>query len=103
MSPCCWLLICFNHGSNNHSYIGFPRGDGFGQKESNLDVGLAIDVALDFLRKAYEIKKDPEISAHLGEVLWHANKIDEAQKIWDESLQQYPDNKILLKTVKKYR
>ena len=62
-----------------------------------------IDVALDFLRKAYEIKKDPEISAHLGEVLWHANKIDEAQKIWDESLQQYPDNKILLKTVKKYR
>ena len=62
-----------------------------------------IDVALNFLRKAYEIKKDPEISAHLGEVLWHANKIDEAQKIWDESLQQYPDNKILLKTVKKYR
>jgi predicted Zn-dependent protease len=62
-----------------------------------------IDIALDFLRKAYEIKKDPEISAHLGEVLWHANKIDEAQKIWDESLQQYPDNKILLKTVKKYR
>jgi len=62
-----------------------------------------IDVALDFLRKAYEIKKDPEISAHLGEVLWHANKTDEAQRIWDESLQQYPDNKILLKTVKKYR
>jgi tetratricopeptide (TPR) repeat protein len=62
-----------------------------------------IDVALDFLKKAYKIKKDPEISAHLGEVLWHANKIDEAKKIWDESLQQYPDNKILLKTVKKYR
>ena len=62
-----------------------------------------IDIALDFLRKAYGIKKDPEISAHLGEVLWHANKVDEAQKIWGESLQQYPDNKILLKTVKKYR
>ncbi|MBT6818193.1 MAG: tetratricopeptide repeat protein [Nitrosomonadales bacterium] len=62
-----------------------------------------IDAALDFLRKAYAIKKDPEISAHLGEVLWEANKIDEAKQIWKESLQQYPDNKILLRTVKKYR
>ncbi len=62
-----------------------------------------IDAALDFLKKAYNIKKDPEISAHLGEVLWHAEKIGEANRIWNESLKQYPDNKILLNTIKKYR
>ena len=62
-----------------------------------------IDAALDFLKKAYSIKKDPEISAHLGEVLWHAKKIGEANRIWNESLKQYPDNKILLNTIKKYR
>lgn len=62
-----------------------------------------IDAALDFLKRAYNIKKDPEISAHLGEVLWHAEKIGEANRIWNESLKQYPDNKILLNTIKKYR
>ena len=62
-----------------------------------------IDAALDFLKRAYNIKKDPEISAHLGEVLWHAEKIGEANRIWNESLKHYPDNKILLNTIKKYR
>ncbi len=55
------------------------------------------------LQKAYDIQADPEIAAHLGEVLWQQGKHEAAEKIWQKSLEQYPDNATLLSTIKKYQ
>ena len=40
--------------------------------------------ALEFLRKAWQIDKNPEIAAHLGEVLWVDGNKDAAVAIWRE-------------------
>lgn len=60
------------------------------------------DAALVFLKRAFELRADAEIAAHLGEVLWAAGRPDEARKIWDSALKQSPANEVLLATVKKF-
>ncbi|MFN2645677.1 MAG: tetratricopeptide repeat protein [Burkholderiales bacterium] len=55
------------------------------------------------LRNAYDGRPDPEIGAHLGEVLWMLGERSEANRIWQESLKTAPDNETLLKTVKRLR
>jgi tetratricopeptide (TPR) repeat protein len=60
------------------------------------------DAALTFLKRAYEIRSDAEISAHYGEVLWVAGRQDEARKVWSGALKQSPANELLLATVKKF-
>jgi uncharacterized protein HemY len=42
-----------------------------------------------------------EIAAHLGELLWVTGKKQEALKVIREALDKHPDNKYLLKTVKR--
>jgi tetratricopeptide (TPR) repeat protein len=59
--------------------------------------------ALDFLRRAYKLKRDAEIAAHLGEVLWSQGQREEAQRIWDDALKASPDNEVLQGTVKRLR
>lgn len=61
---------------------------------------LAEAVAL--LRKAYEIQADPEIAAHLGEVLWKQGQQEEAKKIWANALKTFPENDVLVSTTKKF-
>ncbi|WP_234084362.1 tetratricopeptide repeat protein [Azonexus sp. R2A61] len=61
-----------------------------------------IGEALDTLQRAYRIKPDPEIAAHLGEVLWIAERRDEARRIWLEARQHHPDNSTLADTLKKF-
>lgn len=61
-----------------------------------------LDEAADYLRRAYSEKTDPEIAAHLGEVLWQQGKRDEAVKTWEEALRAHPDNEVLLNTTKKF-
>lgn len=58
--------------------------------------------ALDYLKRAYAAQADPEIAAHLGEVLWQQGKHEEAVKTWDEALQAHPDNETLQNTSKKF-
>ncbi len=58
--------------------------------------------AAEFLRKAYEIQADPEIAAHLGEVLWKQGLHEEAKKIWASALKDYPENDVLVATTKKF-
>ncbi len=60
------------------------------------------DAALVFLKRAFELRPDAEIAAHLGEVLWASGQPDEARKIWDSALKQSPANEVLLATVKKF-
>lgn len=55
-----------------------------------------------YLRRALELLPDAEIAAHLGEVLWVLGEQQEAQKIWDQGLQQEADNEVLLKTLRRY-
>lgn len=62
-----------------------------------------LDQALTYLQQAYNTSQDPEIAAHLGEVLWHKGRHDEARKIWDEALINHPDNEILITTANKFK
>lgn len=60
-------------------------------------------VAVEHLRKAHNIQADPEISAHLGEVLWKQGLQEEAKKIWEIALKDFPENIILVSTAKKFK
>lgn len=58
--------------------------------------------SLEFLRRAFAANPDPEIAAHLGEVLWvHGDKA-EAKKVWSDSLKQYPESETLQAVMKKF-
>jgi tetratricopeptide (TPR) repeat protein len=58
--------------------------------------------ALKHLQTAYSAKPDPEIAAHLGEVLWSNGKHDEAQKIWRAALSENPNHETLLAVMQKH-
>jgi predicted Zn-dependent protease len=51
--------------------------------------------ALVELRRAFAMQKDPEIAAHLGEVLWLTGHKDEARKYFDEGRKLDPENRSL--------
>jgi Flp pilus assembly protein TadD len=55
--------------------------------------------AQEYLERAYKVRPDPEIAAHLGEVLWARGQRDEAGKLWQTSLQTHPQNEVLLETL----
>lgn len=57
--------------------------------------------AVGHLEKAYRLRPDPEIAAHLGEVYWRLGRKDEARRLWDESLKANPDNKVLKAVVQR--
>jgi len=58
--------------------------------------------SIEFMRRAYAIYPDPEIAAHLGEVLWQQGARDEAKNIWQENLKKNPDNATLKAVMKKF-
>ena len=62
-----------------------------------------LDKAAEFLKKAYAAQADPEIAAHLGEVLWKQGKLEEAKKLWASALKEFPENDVLLATAKKFK
>jgi len=59
--------------------------------------------ALNHLQRAYAGRPDPEIAAHLGEVLWALGRRGEAQKVWDDALAKAPSNDTLIKTVQRMK
>ena len=70
-------------------WVRFRRGDAAG--------------ALVHLQRAYGIRPDAEIAAHLGEVLWSLERRDEAQRILDEALKAHPSNSLLTDTLRRLR
>ena len=58
---------------------------------------------LDYLQRAFKQRPDPEIAAHLGEVLWALDQRDAAKKVWAESLKAHPTNETLQGTVKRFQ
>lgn len=59
--------------------------------------------ALRILEGAYKARPDPDIAAHLGEVLWSLGQHDQAQAIWKEGLLLNSDNEALQQTLKRLR
>jgi tetratricopeptide (TPR) repeat protein len=59
--------------------------------------------ALRILDTAYKSRPDPEIAAHLGEVLWAIGQRDRAQAIWKEGLLLNNENETLQETLKRLR
>ena len=57
--------------------------------------------SLKTLENAYRIKADPEIAAHLGEVLWTMNRKDDARRILNDALKAHPENEVLTGIIKK--
>ena len=58
--------------------------------------------ALATLERAYGMRDDPEIGAHLGEVLWAIGRKDDAQKLLRAAQKKHPDNEPLAEAVKKF-
>jgi len=74
---------------DSKGWVLFRRGDANG--------------ALDVLKKAFTLRADPEIAAHLGEVLWTLGRRDEATKTWNDAMKANPGNEMLVGTVKKFK
>ncbi|MDR2880806.1 MAG: tetratricopeptide repeat protein [Azoarcus sp.] len=68
-------------------WVRFKRGD--------------LPGALKYLEQAHAIRADPEISAHLGEVLWRLNREDDARRILDAAKAAHPGNTALQKTIQR--
>jgi tetratricopeptide (TPR) repeat protein len=58
-----------------------------------------LDEAKSMLRRAYGKAPDPEIAAHLGEVLWTMGERDEARTILESALREAPDHEVLKETL----
>ena len=58
--------------------------------------------ARSWLELAYELMPDPEIAAHLGEVLHSMGETGPARRVWQEALIQNPDSKPLLDTIARF-
>ncbi|MDQ3184992.1 MAG: tetratricopeptide repeat protein [Pseudomonadota bacterium] len=62
----------------------------------NLNQGLS------YLRQAFGMNPDPEIAAHLGEVLWVQEMKEEAKEVWQSALKNHPGNEVLISIMKKF-
>ena len=55
------------------------------------------EAALKYLREAYQLQNDPQIAAHLVEVLLANGKRSEAHTLWLAASKEYPDSEHLKK------
>ena len=55
------------------------------------------DLALEYLRKAYDKQQENEIAAHIAEVLWAMGKDKEAKEFFDPIYKKFPNDEYLLK------
>ena len=60
-----------------------------------------LEEAVEFLEKAREIRGDPEVAAHLGEVLWVMGDREAARDVWDSALKDTPNDKKLLDVIER--
>jgi len=58
--------------------------------------------SLEYLRRAYELNQDPEIAAHLTEVLWVIGQQEKAREIWQQSIKDNPDSDYLLEIKERF-
>lgn len=58
--------------------------------------------AVDYLQRAYAIRPEAEIAAHLGEALWMSGQQSEARQIWAKGVSQDASNTTLQETLKRF-
>ncbi|NOU01953.1 MAG: tetratricopeptide repeat protein [Gallionella sp.] len=61
-----------------------------------------LEESIQLLRRAFANNPDPEIAAHLGEVLWMSGNHGEARTIWEDNLKSSPENVQLRAVIKKF-
>jgi tetratricopeptide (TPR) repeat protein len=59
------------------------------------------EAAITYLRQALVKLPDPEVAAHLGEVLWVTGQHEEATSIWQTILEKDPDNATIRQTMER--
>jgi tetratricopeptide (TPR) repeat protein len=60
-----------------------------------------LDEARQYLQQAWDMTRDSEIGAHLGEVLWVQGEQAAARAIWNTARESSPDNPVLLETIRR--
>lgn len=58
--------------------------------------------AVEYLQRAYSLRPEAEIAAHLGEALWQLGDQAEARKVWAQGVTQDASNKTLQDTLKRF-
>jgi len=58
--------------------------------------------SLDYLTRAYAAFPDPEVAAHLGEVLWASGDREGARRIWRGALEEDPAHPVLRATLERF-
>lgn len=61
-----------------------------------------LEAALRYLQRAHHLMPDPEIAAHLGEVLWKMGRESEARALWTRTLEANPDSDIVRHTQQRF-
>ncbi len=61
-----------------------------------------LEAALRYLQRAHHLMPDPEIAAHLGEVLWKMGREAEARELWARSLEANPDSDLIRRTQQRF-
>lgn len=59
--------------------------------------------ALVQLRRAAELLPDPEVAAHLGEVLWTTGDAEQARAVWRDALLRNPGDPLIQETLERLR
>ncbi len=57
--------------------------------------------AAEHLRRAKALRNDPEIAAHLGEVLWVMGDQRGAREVWNSALKVSPGDKKILEVMER--
>lgn len=61
-----------------------------------------LEQSLAFLRRAFAANPDPEIAAHLGEVLWIKGERKQAESVWRDSAKDHPDSAVLQAVMRRF-
>ncbi len=61
-----------------------------------------LDEAVEYLRRALKERADPEIAAHLGEVLWVKGDKEAARQVWETALKETPEDARLLDVIQRF-
>jgi len=59
--------------------------------------------AIGYLRQAFNKLPDPEIAAHLGEVLWVTGDQQQARKVWQGILEESPESEHVLEVMRRLK
>ncbi len=60
------------------------------------------DEALHYLERAFARHEDPEIAAHIGEVLWVQGRQDDARQLWLRMQKKHPSNEALGEVLRRF-